>query len=85
MRQLGVSRSACEKRVRFRDVRGRFHGGAFAVNRFILHAAPPGWKGLPARFLVVAAYVLPPLLLAELAAYEIVARNRNCRLLNRDR
>ncbi len=85
MRQLSVSRSACEKRVRFRDVRGRFHGGAFAVNRFILHAAPPGWKGLPARFLVVAAYVLPPLLLAELAAYEIVARNRNCRLLNRDR
>ncbi len=82
MRQLGVSRAACEKRVRFRDARGRFHGGAFAVNRFILHAAPPGWTGLPARFLVMAAYVLPPLLLAELAAYEIVARNRNCRLFN---
>ncbi len=85
MRQLGVSRSACEKRVRFRDARGRFHGGGFAVNRFILHAAPPGRKGLPARLLVVAAYVFPPLLLAELAAYEIVARNRHCRLLNPDR
>ncbi|MDE2881356.1 MAG: hypothetical protein OXU35_10215 [Acidobacteriota bacterium] len=48
----------------------------------MLHAAPPGWTGLPARFLVMAAYVLPPLLLAELAAYEIVARNRHCRLLN---
>ncbi len=33
----------------------------------------------------MAAYVLPPLLLAELAAYEIVARNRHCRLLNPDR
>jgi len=85
LRELGVSRAACEKRVRFRDSRGRFHGGAFAVNRFILHAAPPGSAGLPARLLVVAAYVLPPLLLAELAAYEIVARNRNCRLLNPDR
>jgi len=55
------------------------------VNRFVLHAAPSGWTGLPARFLVIAAYVLPPLLLAELAAYEIVARNRHCRLLNPDR
>lgn len=82
MRQLGVSRAACERRVRFRDTRGVFHGGAFAVNRFVLHAAPPGWKGFPARFLVVAVCVLPPLLLAELAAYEIVARNRHCRLLN---
>ena len=85
MRRLGVSRAACEKRVRFRDARGRFHGGAFAVNRFVLHAAPPGWKGLPARCLAVAFYALPPLLLAELAAYEIVARNRHCRFLNPDR
>lgn len=71
--------------MRFRDVRGKFHGGAFAVNRFVLHAAPPGLKGLPARILVVAAYVFPPLLVAELAAYEIVARNRHCRLLNPSR
>lgn len=71
--------------MRFRNARGRFHGGAFAVNRFVFHAAPAGWKGLPARALVVAAYALPPLLLAELAAYEIVARNRNCRLLNPSR
>lgn len=68
--------------MRFRDARGKLHGGAFAVNRFVLHAAPPGRRGLPARTLVVAAYVLPPLLIAEIAAYELVARNRHCRLLN---
>jgi len=83
LERLGVSRAACEKRVRFRDPRGKFHGGAFAVNRFVFHAAPPGPRGLPARTLVVAAYAFPPLLIAELAAYEIVARNRHCRFLNR--
>ena len=82
MRRLGVSRTACEKRVRFRDARGTFHGGAFAVNRFVLHAAPSGWRGLAARISVLLAYIVPPLLLAEIAAYEIVARNRHCRLLN---
>lgn len=79
---LGISRTACEERVRFRDLKGRFHGGAFAVNRFLLYAAPPGPRGLPARILAVLAYAFPPLLFAELAAYEIVARNRGCRLLN---
>jgi hypothetical protein len=83
--RLGISRAACERRVRFRNARGKFHGGAFAVNRFVFHAAPDGWKGLPARALVVAAYVLPPLLFLELAAYEVVARNRNCSLLNPSR
>ena len=68
--------------MRFRDVHGNFHGGAFAVNRFLFHAAPPGPRGLPARALVVAAYAFPPLLIAELAAYEVVARNRHCRFLN---
>ncbi len=82
MARLGISRTACEERVRFRDLKGRFHGGAFAVNRFLLYAAPPGLRGLPARVLAVLAYAFPPLLLAELAAYEIVARNRGCRLLN---
>ena len=74
---LGVSRAACSRRVRFRDARGRFHGGAFAVNRFVLGSAPRGWRGLPIRALVILAYAFPPLLLVELLAYEIVARNRN--------
>ena len=52
------------------------------MNRFLLYAAPPGPRGLPARILAVLAYAFPPLLLAELAAYEIVAWNRGCRLLN---
>lgn len=46
------------------------------MNRFLLFAAPPGWRGLPIRALVILAYALPPLLLAELAGYEIVARSR---------
>lgn len=80
--RLGISRTACERRLRFRDAQGRFHGGAFAVNRFLLHAAPAGLQGVPARTLAILFYALPPLLLAELIAYEIVARNRSCRLLN---
>ena len=80
--RLGISRAACERRLRFRDARGRFHGGAFAVNRFLLHAAPPGLRGAPSRALAILCYAFPPLLLAELVAYEIVARNRGCRLFD---
>ena len=82
MRTLGISRAACQRRLRYRDARGRVHGGAFAVNRFLFHAAPPGVRGLPVRLLVLVAWMFPPLLLVELLAYEVVARNRNCRLLN---
>lgn len=73
-----MTRADCEARLRFRDRRGRVHGGAFAVNRFVFFAAPPGLRGLPARVLVAALYLLPPLLLLEMLAYELVARNRAC-------
>ena len=74
--ELGISRDACARRLRFRDRKGRWHGGAFAVNRFLLAAAPRGLRGLPVRALVVLAFLFPPLLLAELLGYEIVARSR---------
>ncbi len=52
------------------------------MNRFLLYAAPPGLPGFPSRALALLCYAFPPLLLAELLAYELVARNRDCRLLN---
>ena len=76
--RLGVTRAQCEARLRFRDARGRVHGGALAVNRFVWDAAPAGWRGVPARALAVAFTLLPPLLLLEVIAYEVVARNRGC-------
>lgn len=76
--RLGVTRSRCEARLRFRSLRGRWRGGALAVNAFVWAAAPRGWRGLPARTLAAAFTLLPPLLLLEMLAYEVVARNRGC-------
>ena len=46
------------------------------MNRFVLAARPGGPGGLLLRALVVFAYAFPPLLLVEIAGYELVARNR---------
>ncbi len=77
LRTLGLSREDCARSLRFRDAGGRVHGGAFAVNRFVLAAAPGNWRGALIRIAVAMFYVLPPLLLVEIAAYEAFARNRN--------
>ena len=74
---LGLSREDCFRRLRFRDAAGRVHGGAFAVNRFLLAAAPPGPRGLPVRLGVWIFYLLPPLLLAEIVGYELFGRYRS--------
>ena len=74
---LGLSRADCFRRLRFRDARARVHGGAFAVNRFLLAAAPPGWRGMPVRLAVWLLYLLPPLLLLEVVGYEIFGRYRS--------
>lgn len=73
---MGLSRADCERRLRFRAASGRVFGGVFAVNRFLLAAAPPGFGGIAARALVLVCYALPPLLALEWAAYELFARNR---------
>ena len=77
LRRLGLSRKDCARRLRFREEGGRISGGAFAVNRFLLAAAPPGWRGSPVRTAVRLVVGFPPLLLLEIAAYELVARNRS--------
>ena len=76
LRRLGLSREACARRLRFREAGGRVHGGAFAVNRFLLAGAPPGWRGVLVRGAVWVVVVFVPLLLLEIALYELVARNR---------
>ena len=74
---LGLSRRDCARSLRFVGASGRVHGGAFAVNRFVLAAAPRNWRGALIRIAVAMLYVLPPLLLFEIAAYEAFARNRD--------
>lgn len=74
---MGLSPADCERRLRFRAASGRVFGGVFAVNRFLLAAAPSGPGGFAARLLVLLCYALPPLLLLEWAGYELFARNRS--------
>lgn len=74
---IGLSRADCERRLRFRAASGRVFGGVFAVNRFLLAAAPSGPGGFGVRLAVLLCYALPPLLLLEWAGYELFARNRS--------
>lgn len=73
---IGLTEEECARRLRFRGASGRLFGGAFAVNRFLLAAAPANLGGRLVRAAVALCYALPPLLLLEVAAYELFARNR---------
>ena len=66
---LGLDEAQCAQYLRVVDARGRVHSGALAVNRFL-------WDVAPWSVLVGLLYVFPALLLAEVAVYELVARNR---------
>ena len=73
---MGLTAGDCARRLRFRAESGRVFGGAFAVNRFLLAAAPANFGGRLVRAAVALCYTLPPLLLLEVGAYELFARNR---------
>lgn len=73
---IGLTAGDCARRLRFRAESGRLFGGAFAVNRFLLAASPANLGGRLVRAAVALCYALPPLLLLEIAAYEVFARNR---------
>lgn len=66
---LGLDYARCSKRVKAITRHGRVLSGAFAVNHFCWRH--PAWAIIP-----IVIYLLPPLLLAELILYDIVAYNR---------
>ena len=69
LRRFGLSYEKCSKRAYAISPSGKVYGGAFAANYFF-------FKRFPWSLLVVLIYALPPLLLAELAGYYLVAKNR---------
>jgi predicted DCC family thiol-disulfide oxidoreductase YuxK len=69
LRRHRLSYEKCSKRAYAVGRGGRVYGGAFALNYFFL-------KRFPWSLLVILIYGLPPLLVAELIGYYLVARNR---------
>ena len=69
LREWGIDRGSCGRRLRVASAGGRVYSGAFGVNYFLWKQ--PWWRILPTLI-----YALPPLLLLELLGYELVARNR---------
>lgn len=64
-----LDEAKCAQYLRLVDAYGRVHTGAMAINRFLFDFFP--WS-----LLVGLCYVFPALLLAEVALYEWVSRNR---------
>jgi predicted DCC family thiol-disulfide oxidoreductase YuxK len=67
--RFGLSYAVCDRKLQVITRRGRVYAGAFAVNYFL-------WQRLPWRMLVLLIYAVPPLLLAEVLGYALVARHR---------
>ena len=65
----GISYADCDRKVQVITRRGRVHAGAFAVNYFL-------WRHFPWTLVVFVIYAVPPLLLAEVIGYALVARYR---------
>ncbi len=65
----GITYADCDHKLQVITGRGRVHAGAFAVNYFL-------WRQFPWTIVVILVYALPPLLLAEVIGYAIVARYR---------
>lgn len=68
--RFGITYERCMRKVQVISRSGRAYSGAFAANRFLLDFFP--WMVVP-----IVIYLLPPLLLAEVIAYAIIARNRH--------
>ena len=69
LKEYGLSYDKCSKKAYVISSSGRVWGGAFAVNYFLM-------KRFPWSLLVILVYAIPPLLLAELVGYYLVAKNR---------
>jgi len=69
LKRYGLSYEDCSNRAYAITPIGKTYGGAFAVNYFF-------WRRFPWSLLVILIYAFPPLLLAELLCYYLIAKNR---------
>jgi predicted DCC family thiol-disulfide oxidoreductase YuxK len=67
--QHGLSYATCSHRLQVITDGGHVYGGAFGVNFFF-------WQYWPWKIFVVLIYLLPPVLLCEIAGYALFARYR---------
>ena len=70
LKARGVTYADCDGALQLLPAEGRVRSGALAINRFLFHYPP--WS-----VLVAILYIVPVFLLAELAVYRLVARNRS--------
>lgn len=68
--QFGLSYADCSRKLQVVTAQGKVHSGAFGVNYFL-------WRQFPWSLVVALVYVIPVLLLLEVAAYRVVADNRH--------
>ncbi len=70
LRRFGTDYERCARKIHSITRDGRVYAGAFSVNHFC-------WRHFPWTLIPLVLYLLPPLLLAEIGLYAIVARNRH--------
>ena len=68
--KVGLSHADCRHELQLIASDGRVHGGAWAINRLLIHRFP--WS-----IVVAVLYLLPVLLLFEWAGYRLFVRNRH--------
>ena len=69
LRSFGTDYGKCSRRIHSITRNGRVYAGAFSVNHFC-------WRHFPWTLIPLTIYLLPPLLLAEIGLYALVARYR---------
>jgi predicted DCC family thiol-disulfide oxidoreductase YuxK len=65
----GLSHTDCSRQLQVITRESRVYGGAFGINFFL-------WQYWPGKFFVALIYLLPILLLGEMAGYALFARYR---------
>jgi predicted DCC family thiol-disulfide oxidoreductase YuxK len=65
----GITYEACNRKIQVISQAGRVYSGAFALNYFL-------YRHFPWSLVLIPLYLIPILLLFEIAAYALVARNR---------
>jgi len=70
LKKFGLNYAKCAREIQVISRAGRVYSGAFGINYFLYHCVP--W-----RMAVLCLYALPPLLLAEVIGYAVVAKNRH--------
>jgi len=70
LRRFGTDYAKCSQKIHSITRNGQTYAGAFSVNHFL-------WRHFPWTLIPLTIYLLPPLILAEIGLYAVVARNRH--------